>query len=90
MLSRSDVFNLGLDARALFVFGFVNDCTPVLDLLTMSGMPMPDAADVPPRCATSAPWRSSTTAYPPGAHLVVVRHFRDATKDARETSSNRR
>lgn len=45
MLSRADVSSLGLDARALFVFGFVNDRTPVVDLLTMSGMPMADAAD---------------------------------------------
>ena len=44
MVSRSEAASLGLDARALFVFGFVNDRTPVFDLLTMSGLPLSDAA----------------------------------------------
>ncbi len=35
---------LGLDSRALFVFGFVDDRTAVFDLLTMSGLPLSDAA----------------------------------------------
>ena len=45
MLSRADVLDLGLDARALFVFAFIDDRTPVFELLTMSGMPLTDAAD---------------------------------------------
>jgi hypothetical protein len=45
MISRSHITTLNLDARALFVFGFINDRTPVFDLLTMSGMPLSDAAE---------------------------------------------
>ncbi len=45
MISRREAVALGLDARALFVFGFINDQRCVFDLLTMSGLPLSDAAD---------------------------------------------
>ena len=45
MVSRAEASRLGLDARALFVFAFVDDRRSVYDALTNSGLPLPDAAD---------------------------------------------
>lgn len=45
MIARTEARDLGLDARALFVLGFVDDRTPVFELLTMSGLPLSDAAE---------------------------------------------
>jgi hypothetical protein len=45
MMSRAEVARLGLDARALFVFAFVDDHSSVFDILTHSGLPLSEAAD---------------------------------------------
>ena len=45
MVPRAELVELGVDARALFVFAFIDDRTPVFELLTMTGMPLTDAAD---------------------------------------------
>ena len=45
MVSRGEAATLGLDARALFMFGFVNDRVCVFELLSMSGLPLSDAAE---------------------------------------------
>jgi len=45
MVSRFEAGRLGLDASALFVFAFVDDRTPVYEILTRSGMPLPQAAE---------------------------------------------
>ncbi len=45
MASRAEVSRIGLDARALFIFAFVDDRRSVFDILTSSGLPLSDAAD---------------------------------------------
>ncbi|HEX4514440.1 MAG TPA: hypothetical protein VH054_12910 [Polyangiaceae bacterium] len=45
MVSRAEASRLGLDARALFVFAFVDDRRSVYEILTSSGLPLSDAAD---------------------------------------------
>ncbi len=45
MVPRAEASRLGLDARALFLFAFVDDHRSVYDILTSSGLPLSDAAD---------------------------------------------
>ena len=45
MVPRAEAARLGLDARALFLFAFVDDRRSVFDILTSSGLPLADAAD---------------------------------------------
>ena len=44
-VSRAAAVASGIDARALFMLGFVDDRTPVLDVLAHSGLPLSEAAD---------------------------------------------
>jgi len=45
MVPRAEAARLGLDARALFLFAFVDDRLSVFEVLTHSGLPLSDAAD---------------------------------------------
>jgi hypothetical protein len=45
MVTRAEAARLGLDARALFLFAFVDDRRSVFDILTHSGMPLSEAAE---------------------------------------------
>jgi hypothetical protein len=45
LVSRNDVAAAGLDARALFMFGFIDDRSSVFELMSMSGLPLTDAAE---------------------------------------------
>jgi hypothetical protein len=45
MVSRAEASRIGLDARAIFLFAFVDDRRSVFDILTHSGLPLSEAAD---------------------------------------------
>ena len=45
MMSRAEAARLRLDARALFLFAFVDDRQSVFDILTSSGLSLSEAAD---------------------------------------------